>query len=194
MLRSSIRATALCLAGYRSSMSFLRAVKAEERTDVASRTRGNAFLLPPRSAFSAERYFAKEFNGELPHNFQLRPAPASLFGGAFLWTFIISAFTTRDATSWVWSVIGTPRAYLRSGNDVCWRNRRVCQWQFCSREVEKCNRSKTSVGKILLIRQEVFLRYAQYRTPSLSIYSVSIILNRAWIPAFKNSILLREAE
>lgn len=73
-LRSSIRATALCLAGYRSSMSFLRAVKAEERTDVASRTRGNAFLLPPRSAFSAERYFAKEFNEELPHNFQLLPS------------------------------------------------------------------------------------------------------------------------
>lgn len=37
-LRSSIRGSALCLAGYRSSMSFLCAVKVKERTDVASRT------------------------------------------------------------------------------------------------------------------------------------------------------------
>jgi len=64
-------------------MSFLRAVKAEERTDITSRTRGNVFLLPSRSAFSVKRYFAKEFNEELPHNFQLRSS-ASLFGGAFL--------------------------------------------------------------------------------------------------------------
>jgi hypothetical protein len=70
--RSSIRVSALCLAGYRSSMSFLRAVKGEERKDVASRTRGNTFLLPSRSAFSTGRYFAEEFNEELPHNLQLR--------------------------------------------------------------------------------------------------------------------------
>jgi len=144
-LRSSIRATALCLAGYRSSMSFLRAVKVEERTDVASRTRGNAFLLPPRSAFSAKRYFAKEFNEELPHNFN-SDRPASLFGSAFLWTFTISPLH-QDTRRRKFEVVGMLRAYLKSGNDVCWRNWRVRQWQFCSKKIEKCNRSKTYVEK-----------------------------------------------
>lgn len=126
-LRSSIRATALRLAGYRSSMSFLRAVKAEERTDVTSRTRGNVFLLPSRSAFSVKRYFAKEFNEELPHNFQLRSSSFPIWRRIFM-NFCHLVFTSRLNIVSLKLLERYARTYLKSGNDVCWRNRRVCQW------------------------------------------------------------------
>lgn len=74
---------------------------------------GNAFLLPSQSAFSADRYFAEEFNEELPHNLQL---PASLFSRTFLWTFIISSLY-REIRCSKFEPITMPRAYLKSNND-----------------------------------------------------------------------------